>query len=46
MLPPQVQTEEVRPYNLDELIRRAKSEAERDLDQMMKGMRQKTKPRK
>ena len=40
---PQVHTE-VRPYDLDELIRGAKSEAERDLDQMMKDMR-KTKPK-
>lgn len=44
--PPQVHTE-LRPYDLDELIRGAKSEAERDLDQMMQDMRQKkTKPRK
>ncbi len=42
--PPQVHTE-VRPYDLDELIRGARSEAERDLDQMMKNMRQKTKPK-
>ncbi|MBI3810317.1 MAG: trypsin-like peptidase domain-containing protein, partial [Nitrospirae bacterium] len=41
--PPQVHTE-VRPYDLDELIRGARSETERDLDQMMKNMRQKTKP--
>jgi serine protease Do len=42
--PPQVHTE-VRPYSLDELIRGANSEAERDLDQMMKDMRPKTKPK-
>ena len=42
--PPQVHTE-VRPYSLDEVIREANSEAERDLDQMMKNMRQKTKPK-
>ena len=42
--PPQVHTE-VRPYSLDEVIREAASEAERDLDQMMKNMRQKTKPK-
>ncbi len=42
--PPQVHTE-VRPYSLDEVIRGANSEAERDLDQMMKNMRQKTKPK-
>jgi serine protease Do len=42
--PPQVHTE-VRPYSLDEVIREAQSEAERDLDQMMKNMRQKTKPK-
>lgn len=42
--PPQVHTE-VRPYSLDEVIRGATSEAERDLDQMMKNMRQKTKPK-
>ena len=42
--PPQVHTE-VRPYSLDEVIRETQSEAERDLDQMMKNMRQKTKPK-
>jgi len=42
--PAQVHTE-VRPYSLDEVIRGANSEAERDLDQMMKNMRQKTKPK-
>ena len=41
---PQVHTE-VRPYSLDELIRGARSEAEQELDQMMKDMRQKTKPK-
>ncbi len=43
--PPQVHTE-VRPYDLDQLIRGANSEAERDLDRMMQDMRQKTTPRK
>lgn len=43
--PPQVHTE-ARPYNLDQLIRGANSEAERDLDRMMQDMRQKTTPRK
>lgn len=42
--PPQVHTE-LRPYSLDEVIREANSEAERDLDRMMKNMRRKTKPR-
>lgn len=41
--PPQVHTE-VRPYDLDGLIRDQR-EAERDLDQMMKDMRRKTKPK-
>ena len=41
--PPQVHTE-VRPYDLDGLIRDQR-EAERDLDEMMKEMRKKTKPR-
>jgi len=41
--PPQVHTD-IRPYDLDGLIR-GQREAERDLDQMMKDMRQKTPPR-
>lgn len=42
--PPQVHTD-VRPYDLDGLIRGQRA-AEQDLDQMMKDMRQKTQPKK
>jgi serine protease Do len=42
--PPRVHTE-IRPYDLDELIRGAKSEAERDLERMMQDMRRKPKPK-
>ena len=42
--PSQVHTD-VRPYDLDSLVR-GQQEAERDLDRMMQDMRQRTKPQK